>query len=192
MKKKKISTKPLKDLFAKESLRIPQCWVAEKAEDANKKALAQEKKDEIEKTNEKRDTSLFWGGGAKVVQGPEGDGESAINESDTESESDLENDQGGVENAKLSYKYEPLSKQEVFSYMQQVHDRVGPNMLGTESAVRDIERAQKMIDILYEQLSVETLKAMSQQNRINASLNQESLVYGEMGIPHFLKVSIHR
>ncbi|CAM9789346.1 unnamed protein product [Ectocarpus sp. 6 AP-2014] len=208
MRNKKISAQPMKDIFAKEGLCIPQCWVAEKAQAEKDRALAR-----AQKAAEKKEGALgriLFGKKKKktpaaAVAGSDrkktGEGQAVgevkadeANETDTETESDenvADDPAAGTEGGQASeYKYKALSKYEVFSFMRRVHDRAGAAMINTEEAVEDMRKAKKMVDTLYEHLPVQTLKEISQQNRINASLMQDSVAYGEIDISHFLKVMV--
>ena len=205
MKKKRISGQPLKALFAKEGLCIPQCWVAEKEQAAQDRARARQQKAE-EKTQGGFGSSLFGKkktppAGLADKKQPAGEtAENGINDSDEAGETDTELDSDDEEGAAVDkltgteegqesgYKYCSLSKYEVFSLMRRVHDRAGAEVTEAEDVVEEMERAEKMVATLYEHLPAQTLKEMSQQSRIKANLRQDSLVYGEMDLPHFLKV----
>lgn len=200
MKKKEIPAQPLKALFAKEGLCIPQCWRTEKENNVKDKALARTGKavDSVKRTFgvsmfEKKKTAADLGKGKK---GGNPDGTDLADDPDPELDCEIDDksvalgdtDATGESATVTGYTYQPLSKYEVFSFMRRVHDRVGPGVLETDQAVQDMEHAGKIVGVLYEHLSAETTKAMSQQNRIKAGLRHDSLVYGEMSIPHFLKV----
>lgn len=205
MKNKRIPAQPMKALFAKEGLCIPQCWVAEKAQAKKDRALARAKKAE-EKAEGGFGMSLFGKKKAattavvadqkqasKAAEVGVDDSDEA-GETDTELESDDEKSAVAdghrrTEHGEASeYRYEALSKYEVFSFMRRVHDRAGAGVVETEDAIEGIESAKKMVSMLYEHLPAQTLKDMSQQNRIKAGLRQDSLVYGEIDLTHFLKV----
>lgn len=206
MRKKRISGQPLKALLAKEGLCIPQCWVTEKEQAEQDRARARLQKAE-EKLQGGFSLSLF---GKKktpgaTLAGPKQPGEAAedglhdsddAGETDTELESDdeegaaAEKFAGTEEGQEPGYKHCSLSKYEVFSLMRRVHDRAGAGLTEAEDVVEEMERAEKMVGMLYEHLPAQTLKGMSQQSRIKANLRQDSLVYGEIDLPHFLKVNI--
>ncbi|CAM9170214.1 unnamed protein product [Ectocarpus fasciculatus] len=195
MKNKKISAQPLKDIFAKEGLCIPQCWVVEKIQVEKDRALARAQKAAEKKSGLGR--TLFGKKKKKKTGEAQAVGEvkaDDANETDTETESDedvADNPVAGTEEGQASgYKYKALSKYEVFSFMRRVHDRAGAAMIETEEAAEDMHKAKKMVDMLYEHLPVQTLKEISQQNRINAGLMQDSLAYGEVDMSHFLKVMV--
>lgn len=205
MKNKRIPAQPMKALFAREGLCIPQCWVAEKAQAKKDRALARAKKAEV-KAEGGFGMSLFGKKKAtttgavpdqkevpKAAEVGADDSDDAV-ETDTEMESDDENsatDAPRVEDSEEPhYRYQALSKYEVFSFMRRVHDRAGAGMVETEDAIENIESAQQMVGKLYELLPAQTLKEMSQNNRIKADLRQDSLVYGEMDLSHFLKVEV--
>lgn len=197
----------MKDIFAKEGLCIPQCWVAEKIQAEKDRALAraqksaEKKKVELGRTlfgkkNKKTATAAVAGSDRKKTGEAQAVGEAKAdeaNETDTETESDedvADDPAAGTEGGQASvYKYKALSKYEVFSFMRRVHDRAGAVMIETEEAVEDMHKAKTMVDMLYEHLPVQTLKEISQQNRINASLMQDSVAYGEIDMSHFLKVT---
>ncbi|CAM9886475.1 unnamed protein product [Laminaria digitata] len=200
MKKKELPAQPLKALFAKEGLCIPQCWRTEKENNAKDKALARAGKaaDSVNRTFgmskmfDKKKTAADLG---KLKKG--GDPGSADRPDDPDPELDYEidksvavGDTGAAREGATGYTYQPLSKYEVFSFMRRVHDRVGDGVLEAEQAVEDMEQAEKLVGVLYERLPAEKVKAMSQQNRIKAGLRHDSLAYGEMSIPHFLKVMV--
>lgn len=199
MKKKEIPAQPLKALFAKEGLCIPQCWRTEKENNVKEKALARAGKavDSGKRTFgvsmfEKKKTAADLG---KLKKGGNPDGLDLADDPDPELDSEIDKKSVALgntgvprESATTGYTYQPLSKYEVFSFMRRVHDRVGPGVIETDQAVEDMEHAEKLVGVLYKNLSAETTKALSQQNRIKAGLRHDSLVYGEMSIPHFLKV----
>ena len=199
MKKKEIPAQPLKALFAKEGLCIPQCWRTEKENNVKDKALrapAGKAADSTKRTFggamfEKKKTAADLG---KLRKGRDsGGGTDLADDSDLELDFEIDKsvalgDTGASGEGATGYTYQPLSKYEVFSLMRRVHDRVGAGVVETEQAVEDMEQAEKLVGVLYEHLSAETTKSMSQQNRIKAGLRHDSLVYGEMSIPHFLKV----
>lgn len=201
MKKKRIPAQPIKALFEREGLCIPQCWVAEKARGEKERALARAKKKEgtgeggfgLSLFGKKKATDKKQPGKApeEVEIGDSGE----AGESDTELESDddegaaAEKPAGAEGGEDEAFKYVPLSKYEVFSFMRRVHDRSSSTVTEGEDAVEDMERAEKMVRVLYGQLPAQTLKQMSQENRIKASLWQDSLVYGETEVPTFLKVT---
>lgn len=203
MKKKRIPAQPMKALFAREGLCIPQCWVAEKAQAKKDRALARAKK-ALEKAESGFGLSLFGKKKATTTgtvpdqkQEPNADEVGAddsddAGETDTEMDSDEENSATDAPRAEddeeSHYRYQALSKYEVFSFMRRVHDRAGAGMVETEDAIENIENAQQMVGKLYELLPAQTLKEMSQNNRIKAGLRQDSLAYGEMDLSHFLKV----
>lgn len=195
MRKRKIPAQPLKALFAKEGLCIPKCWVAEKTQEAIKKELAAANQ-HMEKNKGIFGRPLF--GKKKSIaeqhQGGSKSGEDAdqAGESDTEPESDIDEDvvrgAGNGDTTELAYKYEPLSKYEVFSFMRRVHDRIGPGMVETDEVIEEIQRAENMVNMMYEDLPADKLKAISQQNRIRSSLREDSFVYGEITLLSFLQV----
>lgn len=206
MKKKRIPAQPIKALFAKEGLCIPQCWVAEKAKAEKERVLARARK--IEESGEeggfgfslfgkKKATAVVAADKKQPGKAPEevekGDSDEA-GESDTELESDEDEGAAAEEPAGAeggdggSFKYRPLSKYEVFSFMRRVHDRSSSRVTEGEDAVEDMERAEKMVSVLYEQLPAQNLKQISQENRIKAGLWQDSLAYGETEVSTFVKV----
>lgn len=201
MKKKKIPAQPLKYLIAKEGLRIPHCWVAEMTKTAEKR-----EKDKLTSTGNGGQKlkgllgkSLFGKKNVAAERGGwsgEGDAHGIEGESDTEQESDVEGnvsaggDAAAVESVESSYVYRSLSKYEVFSYMRRVHDHLGPGVLDAEETADNIREAQNIVSMLYDQLPAETVKATSQQNRLKAGLRQDSLVYGELEVSHFVKASL--
>lgn len=197
MKKKEIPAQPLKALFAKEGLCIPQCWRTEKENNVKDKALARAGKavDSVKRTFgvsmfEKKKTAADLG---KLKKEGNPSGSDLADDPDPELDYEIDKsvalgDTSAAGEGATGYTYQPLSKYEVFSFMRRVHDRVGAGVLETEQAVEDMEHAEKIVGVLYEHLSAETTKAMSQQNRMKAGLRRDSLVYGEMSIPHFLKV----
>lgn len=206
MKKKRISGQPLKALLAKEGLCIPQRWVVEKEQAERDRARARLQLAE-EKPEDAFSSSLF--GKKKTPAAAPADkkqaGETAeggIDDSDEAGETDTEFESDGEEGAaadKLAgseegqesgYKRCSLSKYEVFSLMRRVHDRAGAGVAEAEDVVEEMERAEKIISLLYEHLSAQTLKEMSQQSRIKSNLRQDSLVYGEIDLLQFLKVNI--
>ncbi|CAB1117936.1 unnamed protein product [Ectocarpus sp. CCAP 1310/34] len=205
MRNKKISAQPMKDIFAKEGLCIPQCWVAEKTQAEKDRALARGQKS-AEKKKGALGRTLF--GKQKTVaaavagsdRNRTGEAQAVgevkadeANEADTETESDedvADHPAARTEGGASVYKYKALSKYEVFSFMRRVHDRAGAAIIETEEAVEDMREAKKMVDMLYEHLPVQTVKEISQQNRINANLMQDSVAYGEIDISHFLKVMV--
>lgn len=199
MKKNRIPAQPMKDMLAREGLCIPQCWVDEKAQAKKDRALARENKVE-EKPEGGFKMSLFGKKKAAVANEKKvrkatevgADDSDDAEESDTELESDDENSATDTliaeDGEESNYIYKALSKYEVFSFMRRVHDRAGAGIVETEDAIEDVENAQKMVGMLYELLPVHTLKDMSQHNRMKAGLRQDSLVYGEMDLTHFLKV----
>ncbi|CAM9697476.1 unnamed protein product [Ectocarpus sp. 12 AP-2014] len=208
MRNKKISAQPMKDIFAKEGLCIPQCWVAEKIQAEKDRALArahksaEKKKGALGRTlfgkkKKKTAAAAVAGSDRKKTGEAQAVGEikaDEANETDTETESDedVADDPAARTDGRQTsvYKYKALSKYEVFSFMRRVHDRAGAAIIETEEAVEDMHKAKKMVDMLYEHLPVQTLKEISQQNRINASLMQDSVAYGEIDISHFLKVMV--
>lgn len=207
MKKKKIPAQPIKALFSREGLCIPQCWVAEKAQAEKDKALARARRKEEKGEEGGFGLSLFGKKKAAAVAADKKqrgkaaeevgiDDSDEAGETDTELESDDDEDAaaeepaGAQEGEDPDFKYQPLSKYEVFSFMRRVHDRSSSRVVEGEDAVEDMERAEKMVGVLYEQLPAQTLKQMSQQNRIKANLWQDSLVYGETEVPEFLEVII--
>lgn len=201
MKKKMIPAQPMKALFAREGLCIPQCWVAEQAQAKKDRALARANKAEAEKGG--FGMSLF--GKKKAAAADQkhvpkeaevgADDSDDAGETDTELDSDDDNSATGAPRAEdgeeSGYRFEALSKYEVFSCMRRVHDRAGAGMIEAEDAIEDIESAEKMVSMLYELLPAQTVKEMSQHNRIKAGLRQDSLVYGEINLTHFLKVKIN-
>lgn len=202
MKKKRISTQPMKTLFSEEGLCIPQCWVAEKAQAEEERARARAAK-AAEKAKPASGITNIFGKKKKADQKePKKDPAAGVDGSDEAGESDtkLESDdeEGGTagaravegDGAESGYRYRPLSKYEVFSCMRGVHDRAGADVVAAEDAVEKMESARKMVDALYEKLPAQALKEMSQQNRINAGLKQERLVYGEIHIAEFLEVIV--
>ncbi|CAM9111967.1 unnamed protein product, partial [Hapterophycus canaliculatus] len=202
MRKKRISTEPMKTIFAEEGLCIPQSWVAEKAQADKEKALARAAK-AAEKVKPVSGMMTLFGKKKKAdheelkTESSAGvDDSDEAGEADTESESDDEEgsatDVGLVveEGAESGYRYRPLSKYEVFSCMRGVHDRAGADLVATEDAVDKMESARNMVDMLYEKLPAQALKEISQQNRIKASLKQERFVYGEIHVHEFLKVMV--
>lgn len=209
MKKKRISAQYLKALLAKEGLCIPQCWVAEKEQAARDRARARLKKNEKEKPEGGFGSSLFGKKKApdatvvagqkqpgEVVEDKAGGSDDEEGETDTELESDDEEgvaadkSAGTEERRESGYKHCSLSKYEVFSLMRRVHSRAGAGLTEAEDVVEEMERAENMVNMLYEHLPAQALKEMSQQNRIKGNLRQDSLVYGEIHLPHFLKVRI--
>ncbi|CAN0290255.1 unnamed protein product, partial [Ectocarpus sp. 13 AM-2016] len=184
-------------------------WVAEKIQTEKDRALArahksaEKKKGALGRTlfgkKTKKKTAAAVVAGSDRKKTGEAQAVGAIttdeaNETDTETESDEDvaddpaaRTEGGLTSV---YKYKALSKYEVFSFMRRVHDRSGAAIIETEEAVEDMRKAKKMVDMLYEHLPVQTLKEISQQNRINACLMQDSVAYGEIDISHFLKVMV--
>eukprot|EP00752_Nemacystus_decipiens_P015160 g13505.t1 len=209
MKKKRISGQPLKALLAKEGLCIPQCWIAEKEQVEEDRARARLQKAEAEGETQGGFGSSLFGKkktpAAALASKKQPVGETAENgrddsdeagETDTELESDEEGTAadnmmaGAEEGQEAEYKHCSLSKYEVFSLMRRVHDRAGAAVTEVEDAVEEMERAEQMVAKLYEHLPAQTLKEMSQQSRIKANQRQDSLVYGEMDLAHFLKVMV--
>lgn len=197
MRKKGIPARPLKDLLAKQTMRLPQCWVTEIAENAKARELAKETAQLDEKKGVFGGKPVFGGKTKTFDKNVAGD--LVAGESDTEPESDLEKEEGKGENPTdqeggvvdgdgLVYMYQRLTKYEVFSYMQKLHDRTGPRLLETEEAKADIHRVEERVDALYEELPVGTAKAISQENAITAGLRHDSLAYGEIDTVFFLKV----
>eukprot|EP00903_Cladosiphon_okamuranus_P018369 g16898.t1 len=208
MRKKKISGQPLKALLAKEGLCIPQRWVVEREQAEQDRARARLQKPE-EKVQGGFGSSLFGKKktpaaapadkkqlGETAEDGIEMDDSDEAGETDTEFESDDEEGAtaeqlaGSEEGPGSGYKRCSLSKYEVFSLMRRVHDRAGAGVTEAEDVAEEMERAGNMVGLLYEHLPAKTLKEMSQQNRIKSNLRQDSLVYGEMDLGHFLKVMV--
>lgn len=198
MKKKEIPAQPLKAIFAKEGLCIPQCWITEKEQNFRKVASARAEKaaDSVKRTfggssmfDKKKSTVDLEkiepgdGGGADPADDPDPELDPIIDGGVASS-----GDTAATGAGRTAYTYQPLSKYEAFSFMRRVHDRVGPEVLETEQAVEDMEHAERIVGVLYEDLPSEKVKAMSQQNRMKAGLRNDCLVYGEMSILHFLKV----
>jgi len=211
MKKKRIPAQPIKALFAREGLCIPQCWVAEKAQAEEEKAVARARKKEekgegkgeggsgLSLFGKKKATAVVAGDKKQPGKAPEEvekDDSDEAGESDTELESDddegaaADEPAGAEEGGDQAFMYQPLSKYEVFSFMRRVHDRSSSRVTEEEDAVEEMERAEKMVGVLYEQLPAATLKQKSQENRMKASLWQDSLVYGETEVLPFLKVKV--
>lgn len=178
MRRKRIPSQPLKDLTA-EGLRIPKCWVAEREELAQRKLLSPA-------PNAGSDKGVL---SDSVPEGKNATGmEAGAGESDTEMKSDIEGDVPDEYEGSEPFIYQALSKYEVFSLMRHIHDRIGPDVVGAGDTTDEIQRAKKSISKLYDPLPAETLRSMSQENRVNANLRQDSLVYGEIDMSDFLKV----
>lgn len=197
MKKKKMFTQLVKTLLAKEELCIPQCWVTEMAADVAKRELAREN------TRLEKDKGVF--GGKLFGKSQSNNQDKSIlwgqkaDQSDTEPESEIENEDpvvlnstskesGGDHESEKHYGYQPLTKCEVFSFVRGLHDRIGPRVLETEEATQDMDTAIKLVNRLYEKVPAAMVKAVSQENRIRSGLTHDSLVYGEVEIASFVKV----
>lgn len=119
-------------------------------------------------------------------------------ESDTEPESDMEQNAGTVQDQTVPRSPSTkavrssdriLTKYEVFALMRRLHERLGPMMVQDGRAVEDMRQAEAVVDRLFDHLPAASVKAISQQNRLNARLDSAPLAYGEISIGCFLKVS---